>query len=67
MCRDCEGKGERINAKDCCKNCSGKKVVRESKVLEVHVDKGKPEDVTDKSHVFVFQRNQLLFTANRKV
>lgn len=40
MCGECQGQGERINAKDRCKNCSGKKVVRERKILEVHVDKG---------------------------
>uniref|UniRef100_H2YM75 Uncharacterized protein n=1 Tax=Ciona savignyi TaxID=51511 RepID=H2YM75_CIOSA len=43
MCRDCEGKGERINAKDRCKNCHGKKVMKQSKILEVHVDKGMNE------------------------
>lgn len=40
MCRDCDGQGERINAKDRCKNCNGKKVIKENKILEVHVDKG---------------------------
>lgn len=40
MCRDCHGQGERINAKDRCKTCNGKKIVKESKILEVHVDKG---------------------------
>jgi len=33
-------KGEVINEKDRCKTCLGKKVVQESKSLEVHVDKG---------------------------
>ncbi|XP_046445096.1 dnaJ homolog subfamily A member 1-like [Daphnia pulex] len=40
VCGECQGQGERINAKDRCKICLGKKVVRERKVLEVHVDKG---------------------------
>ncbi|XP_017783540.1 PREDICTED: dnaJ homolog subfamily A member 1 [Nicrophorus vespilloides] len=40
MCSDCQGHGERINPKDRCKNCNGKKVVRDRKILEVHVDKG---------------------------
>jgi len=41
VCPDCQGQGEKISAKDRCKNCSGHKVVRERKILEVHVDKGK--------------------------
>lgn len=32
--------GEVINEKDRCKKCVGKKVVKEVKILEVHVDKG---------------------------
>ncbi|KAE8633844.1 hypothetical protein XENTR_v10002115 [Xenopus tropicalis] len=40
MCSDCHGEGERINQKDRCKQCSGKKVVREKKILEVHINKG---------------------------
>lgn len=43
MCRDCNGQGERINAKDRCKTCNGRKIVKESKILEVHVDKGMVE------------------------
>lgn len=43
MCRECDGQGERINARDRCKNCNGKKIVKESKILEVHVDKGMSE------------------------
>ena len=39
-CRDCAGEGERFNDKDRCKDCEGKQVQQESKVLEVHVDKG---------------------------
>lgn len=40
VCSECRGQGERINPKDRCKQCQGKKVVREKKILEVHVDKG---------------------------
>ncbi|XP_076033548.1 dnaJ heat shock protein family (Hsp40) member A4-like [Oratosquilla oratoria] len=40
MCGECRGQGERISPKDRCKNCEGKKVVRDRKILEVHVDKG---------------------------
>jgi len=40
VCRDCDGQGERINPKDMCKTCQGHKIVKERKILEVHVDKG---------------------------
>ncbi|KAK7086922.1 DnaJ (Hsp40), subfamily A, member 4 [Halocaridina rubra] len=40
MCSDCRGEGERINIKDRCKTCEGRKVVKDRKILEVHVDKG---------------------------
>lgn len=40
VCPECQGKRERINPKDRCKNCQGRKVVRERKLLEVHIDKG---------------------------
>lgn len=43
MCRECDGQGERINPRDRCKQCNGKKIVKESKILEVHVDKGMSE------------------------
>jgi len=39
-CGDCDGSGETISPKDRCKQCSGKKVVSEKKMLEVHIDKG---------------------------
>lgn len=39
-CSDCEGQGEKINPKDKCKTCDGKKIVRERKIIEVHIDKG---------------------------
>lgn len=40
VCRACQGQGEVINAKDRCKKCEGRKVNREKKILEVHIDKG---------------------------
>lgn len=40
MCSDCQGQGERINPKDKCKTCQGRKVIRDRKLLEVHIDKG---------------------------
>ncbi|PSN41751.1 DnaJ subfamily A member 2 [Blattella germanica] len=42
-CTDCAGEGEVINEKDRCTTCRGKKVVNETKILEVHVDKGMRE------------------------
>ena len=32
--------GEMISEKDRCKACTGRKIANETKVLEVHVDKG---------------------------
>jgi DnaJ family protein A protein 2 len=40
VCPDCNGEGEMVNEKDRCKTCKGKRIVNESKILEVHVDKG---------------------------
>ena len=40
VCSDCDGEGEVINEKDRCKNCEGRKVMKEVKILEVHLDKG---------------------------
>lgn len=39
-CNDCFGQGEIIPQKDRCKNCEGKKIAREKKIIEVHIDKG---------------------------
>lgn len=41
-CDDCGGQGEVIDEKNKCKNCDGKKVLKEKKVLEVSIDKGSP-------------------------
>lgn len=40
MCSECKGQGERINPRDRCKQCMGRKTVRDRKILEVHVDPG---------------------------
>lgn len=39
-CNECLGQGEVIPQKDRCKNCEGKKISRETKIIEVHIDKG---------------------------
>ncbi|XP_034934732.1 dnaJ homolog subfamily A member 1 [Chelonus insularis] len=39
-CSGCKGVGERINPRDRCKHCGGKKTIRDRKILEVHVDPG---------------------------
>jgi len=41
-CDDCRGQGEMIDAKNKCKECDGKKVVKEKKIIEVSIDKGSP-------------------------
>ena len=40
VCRDCSGEGEVINEKDRCKQCNGKKTIKQKKKLEVNVEKG---------------------------
>ncbi|KAG5179412.1 heat shock protein 40 [Tribonema minus] len=39
-CPDCNGEGKTINARDKCRECQGKKVVKERKVLEVNITPG---------------------------
>lgn len=39
-CRACNQTGEIIKEKDRCKKCNGKKVVKEKKVLECHIERG---------------------------
>lgn len=46
VCMECQGHGERISPKDRCKSCTGRKIVREKKILEVHIDKGKSFEYT---------------------
>ncbi|KAJ3614882.1 hypothetical protein NHX12_018451 [Muraenolepis orangiensis] len=40
VCHSCQGQGRRISHKDRCKACGGRKIVRQKKILEVHIDKG---------------------------
>jgi len=40
VCGECRGEGQIIPAKDRCKSCNGKKIVKVETVLEVHIDKG---------------------------
>lgn len=40
QCSDCLGQGERYNTKDRCSVCQGRKIIRERKILDVHVDPG---------------------------
>ncbi|XP_038220589.1 dnaJ homolog subfamily A member 2-like [Zerene cesonia] len=43
-CHTCQGQGETISEKDKCPKCKGKKVLNETKILEVHVEKGMREN-----------------------
>lgn len=40
ICRHCHGQGEIINPKDRCKQCNGKKTLRDRNILEVNIEKG---------------------------
>jgi len=40
VCTDCSGSGERLNAADRCKQCSGKRILKDRKLVQIHVDKG---------------------------
>lgn len=40
VCHSCQGQGQRISHKDRCKACGGRKIMRQKKILEVHIDKG---------------------------
>ncbi|MEQ2188547.1 hypothetical protein GOODEAATRI_016219 [Goodea atripinnis] len=40
VCLNCQGQGQRISQKDRCKTCGGRKIMRQKKILEVHIDKG---------------------------
>ncbi|XP_042236166.1 dnaJ homolog subfamily A member 2-like [Homarus americanus] len=43
-CQDCDGEGEVINERDRCQVCMGRKVTPQTKLLEVHVDKGMKDE-----------------------
>ncbi|KAB5518267.1 hypothetical protein PHYPO_G00163770 [Pangasianodon hypophthalmus] len=40
VCGSCRGQGQRLSHRDRCKACAGRKILRQKKILEVHVDKG---------------------------
>ncbi|KAM4690899.1 dnaJ homolog subfamily A member 4-like [Rhinophrynus dorsalis] len=40
ICSECNGQGEYIRPRDRCRVCVGRKVMREKKILTVHIDKG---------------------------
>lgn len=40
ICGSCKGQGQRLNHRDRCKVCGGRKILRNKKVLEVHIEKG---------------------------
>jgi len=40
VCPACRGQGKILNEKDRCNECKGKKVVKERKVQEIHIEKG---------------------------
>jgi len=39
-CNDCGGKGDSVKEEDKCKECKGKKVTKEKKILQVYIEKG---------------------------
>ncbi|XP_025018057.1 uncharacterized protein LOC107372090 [Tetranychus urticae] len=40
ICGSCNGAGESLNPKDRCKTCEGARIIKQKKILEVHIDKG---------------------------
>lgn len=40
VCAGCQGQGQRLGHRDRCKACTGRKILRQKKILEVHIDKG---------------------------
>jgi len=37
-CPECKGEGEKLDPSTICKECKGKKIVREEKVLEIPIE-----------------------------
>lgn len=56
VCIECKGQGERINPKDRCESCSGAKVIREKKIIEVHVEKGEATQLSTPHHWECFRQ-----------
>lgn len=50
VCSQCQGQGEWIRPRDCCLTCNGRKVVREKKILSVHLDKGETGPSAERGH-----------------
>ncbi|RKP22172.1 Ydj1 type I HSP40 co-chaperone [Rozella allomycis CSF55] len=76
-CQDCMGSGVKMSASDRCKNCNGKKIVSERKILEVHIEKGmsdgsvitfrgeadqEPGKETGDVHIIVSENDHPVFT-----
>jgi DnaJ family protein A protein 2 len=55
QCSSCHGTGNQIDAKHRCKKCSGKKIFKEKKVLDVNVTHGSQNGETIK---FIGEANQ---------
>ncbi|XP_030643959.1 dnaJ homolog subfamily A member 1 isoform X2 [Chanos chanos] len=43
VCGNCGGQGQRLSHKDRCKACAGRKILRQKKILEVHIDKAESQ------------------------
>uniref|UniRef100_W5KTY3 DnaJ heat shock protein family (Hsp40) member A1 n=1 Tax=Astyanax mexicanus TaxID=7994 RepID=W5KTY3_ASTMX len=44
ICGGCHGQGQRLSHRDRCKACAGRKILRQKKILEVHIDKGMKDE-----------------------
>ena len=59
VCQMCQGQGRRISHKDRCKACGGRKIVRQKKILEVHIDKGTLHLHLHSGHLAAFTQSDL--------